>query len=172
MPVLLVPLGGGLLNIRIGAIIMKEGKFLMVGNTCEEYLYSVGGRVKFSESLQEAACREVYEETGLRMEIDRLGFVHENFFYGDSPTKAGRLIQEISFYFYMKTPAGFEPVCTSFSEDGTKEHLFWVDASESRRFFPEFFGEELKCLSREVKHLVTRDLPKVLHTTDEDPPLG
>lgn len=34
----------GLINIRVGAIILKDGKFLMVGNHIRpEYLYSVGG---------------------------------------------------------------------------------------------------------------------------------
>ncbi len=168
---LMVPIEGGLLNIRVGAIIMKEGKFLMVGNTCEEYLYSVGGRIKFSESSQEAVCREVYEETGFPMEIDRLGFVHENFFFGDSPTKAGKLIQEISFYYYMKTPVGFNPVCSSFAEDGTKEYLVWVAANERRKIFPEFFREELKCPSREIKHFVTRDIPKSIHARHGSSPL-
>ena len=160
---LTVPIEGGLLNIRVGAIIMQEGKFLMVGNTGEEYLYSVGGRIKFSESSQEAVCREVYEETGTHMEIESLGFVHENFFYGDSPTKAGKLIQEISFYYYMKTPVGFEPVCNSFSEDENKEYLIWIDTNDSRRFFPGFFREELKSPSKKTKHLVTRDTPKSIH---------
>ena len=32
----------GILNIRVGAIIMKDGKILMVGND-RDYLYSVGG---------------------------------------------------------------------------------------------------------------------------------
>ena len=63
----------GILNIRVGAIIMKDGKILMVGND-RDYLYSVGGRVKFGETAEEAVVREVLEETGVQMEIDRLGF--------------------------------------------------------------------------------------------------
>ncbi len=153
---LMVPIGIGLLNIRVGAIIMREGKFLMVGNTSEEYLYSVGGRVRFSESSQEAVVREVFEETGVHMEIDRLGFVHENFFSGDSATKAGKPIHEISLYFYMKTPNGFEPVCNSITENGAKEYLVWIAANDTRRFFPEFFREELRHPTIVVKHLVTR----------------
>ena len=69
----------GILNVRAGAIIMKDGKLLMVGND-RDYLYSVGGRVKFGETAEEAVVREVLEETGVQMEIDRLGFVHENYF--------------------------------------------------------------------------------------------
>ena len=73
----------GILNIRVGAIIMKDGKILMVGND-RDYLYSVGGRVKFGETAEEAVVREVLEETGVQMEIDRLGFVHEKMCIRDS----------------------------------------------------------------------------------------
>ena len=61
-----VPCEEGLINLRVGAIIMKNGKILMVGNNIRpEYLYSVGGRIKFGETSEEAVIREVYEETGV-----------------------------------------------------------------------------------------------------------
>ena len=64
-----VPWGNGLLNIRVGAIIMKKDKILMVANSKNpEYLYSVGGRIKFGETAEEAVIREVYEETGIQMD--------------------------------------------------------------------------------------------------------
>ena len=42
-----VEIDEGYINIRVGAIIMKNDKFLMVGNENYDYLYSVGGRIKF-----------------------------------------------------------------------------------------------------------------------------
>lgn len=55
-----VPCEDGLINIRVGAIIMKDGQMLMVGNKIRpEYLYSVGGRIKFGETVEEAVIREV-----------------------------------------------------------------------------------------------------------------
>ena len=92
-----VPCADGIINIRVGAIIMKNGKLLMVGNERSDYLYSVGGRIKFGETAEEAIVREILEETGVRLEIDRLAFVHENYFYGDAPANMGKLIYEISF---------------------------------------------------------------------------
>lgn len=59
----------GVLNIRVGAIIMKDDKFLMVGNDRVEYLYSVGGRIQMGETAEEAVEREVYEETGIKMDF-------------------------------------------------------------------------------------------------------
>ena len=144
----------GILNIRVGAIIMKDGKILMVGNERANYLYSVGGRIKFGETAEEATLREVFEETGVKMEIDRLGFVHENYFYGDAPSNLGKLIYEISFYFYMKVPSDFTPISESFTEDNSKEHLCWVALDDDIKMYPDFFRTELKNLTDTVKHFI------------------
>ena len=144
----------GILNIRVGAIIMKDGKILMVGNERANYLYSVGGRIKFGETAEEAIVREVFEETGVKMEIDRLGFVHENYFYGDAPSNLGKLIYEISFFFYIKVPSDFAPISESFTEDNSKEHLKWVSLDEDIKMYPEFFRTELINPTDTVKHFI------------------
>ena len=145
----------GILNIRVGAIIVKDARVLMVGNKRSDYLYSVGGRIKFGETAEEAVVREVLEETGVEMEIDRLGFVHENYFYGDAPSNLGKLIYEISFYFYMKVPEDFAPVSESFAEGNCREYLKWVRIGEEVRMYPSFFKTELKEPTDSVKHFVT-----------------
>ena len=155
-----VPVDDGFINVRVGAVIMKDGKFLMVGNEKQDYCYSVGGRVKFGESAEEAVKREVFEETGVKMEVDRLGFVNENFFYGDTERTMGKLIYEISFFFYMKVPEDFEPVSADFNEDGCKEHLVWMTADSPVEFYPEFFRTELSAPKPYVVHIVTDDRNK------------
>ena len=150
-----VPCADGLINLRVGAIIMQDGRFLMAGNDSHpEYLYSVGGRIQFGETAEEAVVREVFEETGVRMEIDRLGFIHENYFYGDIDTNRYMLIYEVSFFFYMKAPEDFKPVCSSFTEDGHEEHLCWITPDEPRTIYPEFFRTELLHPENTVKHFV------------------
>ena len=145
----------GYINIRVGAIIMKDNKFLMTGNKREDYLYSVGGRIKFGETAKEAVIREVFEETGVKMEVDRLGFVHENCFIGDAPSNMGEPVYEISCFFYMKVPDDFEPVSKSFTDDGCEEFLKWVSFDEEMTIYPEFFRTELKHPQKTVKHMVT-----------------
>ena len=149
-----VPCCDGIINIRVGAIILKDGKILMVGNENNDYLYSVGGRIKFGETAEEAIVREVLEETGVEMEIDRLGFIHENYFYGDAPSNFGKLIYEQSFYFYMKIPDNFTPVSESFTENNSKEYLKWVPLDEKTKMYPEFFRTELINPTYTVKHVV------------------
>ena len=154
---LCVKMQDGILNIRVGAIIIKDGKFLMVENDRFDHMYSVGGRLKFGETTEEAVVREVYEETGVKMDIDRLGFIHENFFPGDSLVKRGNVVHEISFFYYMKVPDDFEPECNSFTEDGNKEYLVWISPDHPKKYYPEFFKTELSNPSMEVKRFVTRN---------------
>lgn len=157
LPDMSVPCGEGIINIRVGAIILKNGRFLMVRNNLSDYFYSVGGRIKFGETAEEAVIREVQEETGIRMEIDHLGFIQENYFIADVPSKLGKEIYELGYYFYMKVPESFEPVCDSITEDGQTEYLEWVSADEPRTIFPEFFRTELDITDRSVKHKVKDD---------------
>ncbi len=67
---------------RVGAIILEENSVLVATNDACDFCYSIGGGVHLDESAEEAVRREVLEETGLPYEIDRLAFVHENFFEG------------------------------------------------------------------------------------------
>ena len=156
-PDMCVPCGEGYLNIRAGAIILKNGRFLMVRSGAFDYYYSVGGRIRFGETAEQAVVREVLEETGVKMEIDHLGFVLENYFHGDTPSKMGREIYEIGYYFYMKVPEDFEPVCRSVTEDGQTEYLEWVSPDEPKTIFPDFFRTDLDITDRSIKHRVKDD---------------
>jgi RimJ/RimL family protein N-acetyltransferase len=152
-----VPCDGGIINIRVGAIILKGNRFLMVRNDKANYFYSVGGRIKFGETAEEAVVREVFEETGISMEIDHLGFVLENYFIGDTPARLGKETYELAFFFYMKTPEDFEPVCGSFTENNHKEYLEWVSPDDPRTVFPAFLRTELDIRNKNVRHIVSDD---------------
>lgn len=83
-------------------IIIEDGCVLFAGNEREDYLYSIGGGVHMGETAEAAVLREVFEETGVHYEIDRLAVIHENFFNENKGTLKGLNCHEISFYFIMK----------------------------------------------------------------------
>ena len=146
--------GEGVINIRVGAIIIKDNRLLMVKNNRDDYYYSVGGRIQFGETAEQAVKREVQEELGLEMEIDRLGFIKEAYFYGTVGSDKERLIYEPAFYFYMKVPEDFELEDKTFLEDGSPEYLEWISLDTEKTIYPEFFKTELKNPSNEIKHMI------------------
>lgn len=145
----------GRFNYRVGAIIIQDKKVLVVKNAKASYHYSVGGRVRYNETCEAAVKREVLEETGFEMEIDRLAFFHENFF-DDRDT--GEHYHEISLYYVMKVPENFYQMqCQSITENGVEEQLVWLPIENLKEYvvFPEFFETELPKLSETVKNIVT-----------------
>ena len=130
----------------------------MVTNPGVDYLYSVGGGVRHGETAEEAVRREVLEETGVAMQIDRLAAVHENFFTGlmEDPK---RLCHEISLCFLMK-PANLKGVrAAGVSMDGMPERLVWVPFEDSGRMqvYPGFLPEIVLNQIQQVRHIVTKE---------------
>jgi len=145
----------GRFNFRVGAIIIQDEKLLMVKNARDPYFYSVGGRVHFNETLEDAVLREVFEETGVAMKIQKMGFVHENFFIFEH---SGEIIHEISFFYYMQPVELFQKINKSLTEDGVEEQLEWIPLGKINeyRLYPEFFKTDLFDGLNEVRHIVTR----------------
>ena len=149
----------GYFNYRVGAVILYENNVLMVKNDNYPYYYSVGGRVKFEETSENAVLREAYEETHLHFEIDRLAFIHENFFIGGF--KNDQPFHEIALFFLMKPHSSIQNIkCESVGADGAKESLHWLPIETLLNYpvFPAFFKTELKALkSNKTGHFVTKD---------------
>lgn len=144
--------GEGIVNIRVGAIILNGDKLLMATNSDVDYLYSIGGRIKFGESAEKAIKREVLEELGVELEIDRLGIVHENFFYRKIE-KEQKLIYEVSFYFFMKNSKNNIDFKMENIENGRRESYEWVDSSEKRKMYPCFLYEQAIMPKNEIVYI-------------------
>ena len=140
---------------RAAAIIIENGHVLFAGNERDGYYYSIGGGVHIGESAEEAVKREVLEETGVEYEVERLAFIHENFFDGDG-TLEGRECHEIALYFLMK-PRGTQELNSNSYTQGVKENMYWlpIDKLNEYRAYPTFFREKLKDLKNEIQHIIT-----------------
>ncbi len=145
-------------RLRAAGIIIENKQILFAHNEKEPYYYSVGGAIKLGETAEEACIREVFEETGIHYEIDRLAFIHENFFKRDDGTLKGLDCHEINFYFLMKS-RGTQVLNSHSSTLGIPEHMAWLpmNALDQYEAYPMFFRTKLKNIKTSgFEHIITR----------------
>ena len=152
-----VKIADGKFNYRVGAIIIDNGEILMVKNSGMSFYYTVGGRIQFGESAYDSVLREAFEETQIRFEIDRLAYVHENFFTFESD---GEVCHEVCMFFLLKPSSLVRKMKHDvFEEEYGDVSLHWlpVDGLRDVHLYPEFFKTELVNLSDGTKYFVTRN---------------
>jgi ADP-ribose pyrophosphatase YjhB (NUDIX family) len=91
--------------VRACAVLVHGDRVLMQeaddGRGGKQYALP-GGHLEFGETLALCMSREVYEETGLNVEADKLVYVHENFY-----NLKGIETHEIGFYFVVDLSSEF-----------------------------------------------------------------
>ena len=110
--------------------------------------------MNYNETTQEAVIREVLEETGLKLEIERPVFFHEQFF---DEEVTGEHFHEIAVYYLMKDRNELgELRCGSVTERGVPEELIWIplDELEKHTIVPAAIAQELPCLPEHLTQIV------------------
>lgn len=134
----------------------------MAKNSQDDWYYSIGGAVELGESLENAVRREVFEECGVRLEIDRLLVVHQNFFQGDD----GHDWHELAFYFLMDTGSISDwSILTqhkSYSMNNIPEGKEWlsIDRYADYHAYPVFF--------KDIRGILQAKEPLLLSTYESD----
>lgn len=142
-------------NYRVGAVIIKDKKILLVTNQAVDYYYSVGGRVKIGETSLEAVKREVYEETSLKIDVIKLLAIHENFFIEENTSEP---FHEISLFYLMDDHFNIEDVrSNSHTESNVSESIQWVpfDKLDEITLYPAFLKEKLRNNNVQFEHFIT-----------------
>jgi len=111
------------------ALIIKDDKFLTAKTTEYPLLYTtVGGGVEINETSEEAVVREVREELGVRLAVDRLAFVQERFFQ-----MGGQKYHEIVFFYLMQSCAALD-IPDGSCTDHEGETLHWLPLGRLNEF--------------------------------------
>ena len=139
------------------AIIIENDCVLFAGNSTADYFYPVGGAVHAGETAENAVIREVFEETGVHYDIDRLAVIHENFFNEDIELLKGLECHEISFYFLMKPRGTQELNSNSYTYGGVKENMYWIPIEDLEKYtaYPSFMKDYLSREHSGIEHIVT-----------------
>lgn len=132
---ILIPKSRIVFRPSVYGIIIHDGRIL-VCNTKSTGRYSLpGGGIDIGEKIEDALKREVYEECGIEIEIDKFLNFEERFFYYNPTDDAW----QIHAFFYLCKPKTFE---FSFHDphELEAEKPQWIDMNSLRNEDFQAFG--------------------------------
>jgi 8-oxo-dGTP pyrophosphatase MutT (NUDIX family) len=144
--------------VRSAGIALRGNHVLLHRSPDEDFWSLPGGRCELNEATNDALRREMQEELGIDVQVERLLWVVENFFEYD-----GRNCHEIGFY-YLMSIADQSPLHDRGDEFlgdefGLPLIFKWHDMQEldSLAVYPVFLRKGLRSLPHTVAHVVHID---------------
>ena len=143
------------LNIRVGAIIKYQNKFLVEKNKNVDFYVVPGGRIQTLENSKEALIRELNEELGIDFSKETfiLKSFLENFFQFDNQNYHELyILYEVN----LKENYNLKDGMTSQDNINTNYHLVNIDELKELKIFPITIKEIIE--SNEFKHYIVNDI--------------
>ena len=139
-------------SLRAAALIINNDQLLAIKHDNYDCFYTIGGGVNLNETSTDAVIREVCEETGYLLSVERLVFVQERFYNINNSRH-----HEIVFFYLMKsTDIQIEnETCT----DKREEKLYWLPINELQNInlVPEFLQTALANIPEEAVHIISKE---------------
>jgi 8-oxo-dGTP pyrophosphatase MutT (NUDIX family) len=142
---------------RIAGVAFDRERVLLHRTDGMDFWALPGGRAELLEPSPQTLVREMQEEIGVEVQVDRLLWVAENFF-----TYGPRSFHEIGFYFLMHLPPD-SPLRDQASfvghEDDMDVHFEWLPVAtlEKVALYPTFLRAGLKNLPASTAHIIHHD---------------
>ena len=133
-------------GVRASALIIRDNQILLTKDG-QGFYYTIGGAIAVNEATHDAVVREVYEELGITVTVDRLAFVVENQFVQDDIQ-----FHNIEFH-YVVTPLEEPPL--EMIEGHIQQACEWVglDNLSDINLVPLFLKDILPQWDGQLKHI-------------------
>lgn len=144
-------------NYRTCGVISDGKRVLLHRRRCDDFWALVGGRVQMLEPSDSAIKREVKEELGEDIEVNRLLWMVENFFRFD-----GKYYHEISTIYLVNIGEKswiFNQKDSFNGIEGERLIYKWFNFDElnSLDVRPSFLKEKLISLPNNTEHIINKD---------------
>lgn len=151
-------------NFRVAGVAIHNGHILLDRNSRNSYWVLPGGHPEMMEPMAEALRREVKEEIGANVEVVRLLWVMENFFYKNKD------IHELSFYFLMELDPSsllLHSLGPFYGKEHTSTLTFqWFPLDElalrDLPLYPSYLASALVRIPHKPEHIVFHDAKKTI----------
>lgn len=139
-------------SLRAAALIINNNQLLVIKHDNFDCFYTIGGRVNINETSTDAVIREVREETGYLLSVDRLVYIQERF-YNINNTHH----HEVVFFYLMKSAD--VRIENEFCTDHQEEKLYWIpiDELQNINLVPAFLQIALTNIHKEIIHIVSTE---------------
>jgi 8-oxo-dGTP pyrophosphatase MutT (NUDIX family) len=144
-------------NFRVAGLAISEDRILLHTTLKDDFWNLPGGRVEFNESTDSALAREIEEELGIQINIEKLIYVNEDFFKYDN-----KRYHELGFYYLISFPEDHEITNNNDEfygiEDDGRLIFKWFSFEELSgiKLYPEIIRTEIKTITqmRTIKHYI------------------
>ena len=149
----------GKFKFRVCGILNVDDRYLTVKIQGNDFYCLPGGHVELGEDTDSAVLREMKEELGYEVKIDRLVSIIQNFF----KDKEGKMFHELGYY-YVVEPKNIEDVnlddyVITENDKGKLVTLefkwFTLEELQNAKFLPEVLKKQLNNSS--LENIITRD---------------
>ena len=140
---------------RVGGILTHHEHVLCQAATEEDFWFLPGGRAELGETASVTLVREMHEELGVTIKIERLLYIVENFF-----TDPNDICHELGLYFLITAPAASSltqslETIERVDEVGNHLRFDWLPIAqlESYALYPPFFQKALQEIPEHTVHI-------------------
>lgn len=142
-------------HVRVAGLLIHQGRVLLHRKKHEDFWALPGGRAEMNEATTITIVREMKEEIGIKVEVDRLLWIAETFieYHGH--------VHELGMYYLIKAKEEHSLLHVDFFE-GVDEadhlHFQWfpIQGVEELPLYPSF-------LRRDIQHLPDHPLHVIVH---------
>lgn len=140
---------------RAAGVILHQDHLLCEYAMQDDFYFLPGGRCELGESSLTTIIREMQEELGLTVKVERLLWIIENFF-----EERGRLVHELGHYYLLQLPQDASILDVSRSYPGCEEErraeYRWLPLAtlSEARLFPSFLRTNILNLPDQITHIV------------------